>query len=98
MTTKAPPRDKKDRARPFSKKHRKYWLPVTGGMILIGALNVGIGMCSYDAPSDRHEKIELVMPKSPMWNTGEPIDAGVDAGADAAGSGSSGSSIPTPPR
>lgn len=40
----------KDRAAPFSKKHRRYWLPVTGGMILIGLVNVGIGLCSYDAP------------------------------------------------
>ena len=41
----------KDRAAPFSRKHRRYWLPVTGGMILIGVINVTIGLCSYkDAP------------------------------------------------
>ena len=48
----------KDRAAPFSKKHRRYWIPVTGGMILIGVLNVVIGLCSYkDAPVS--EPIEL---------------------------------------
>ena len=33
----------KDRARPFSRKHRKYWLTVTGGMLLIGALDLLLG-------------------------------------------------------
>lgn len=47
----------KDRARPFSRKHRRYWLPVTGGMILIGIINVAIGYCSYTRPSDVHERI-----------------------------------------
>jgi hypothetical protein len=47
----------KDRARPFSRKHRKYWIPVTGGMVLIGVLNVIIGYCSYTRPSDVHERI-----------------------------------------
>jgi hypothetical protein len=47
----------KDRARPFSRKHRKYWIPVTGGMILIGVLNIIIGYCSYTRPSDVHERI-----------------------------------------
>jgi len=47
----------KDRARPFSRKHRKYWIPVTGGMILIGVINVIVGYCSYTRPSDVHERI-----------------------------------------
>jgi len=33
----------KDRARPFSKKHRRYWMTVTGGMLLIGAIDVCLG-------------------------------------------------------
>ena len=41
----------KDRAAPFSRKHRRYWIPVTGGMLLIGAINVAIGYCSYEPPS-----------------------------------------------
>lgn len=52
----------KDRARPFSRKHRKYWFTVTGGMILIGALNVGIGMCGYEPPRTP-ERIIPVLPR-----------------------------------
>ena len=52
----------KDRARPFSRKHRKYWIPVTGGMVLIGIINVVIGFCSYTRPSDVHERILLDVP------------------------------------
>jgi hypothetical protein len=47
----------KDRARPFSRKHRRYWIPVTGGMVLIGFMNVVIGFCTYTRPSDVHERI-----------------------------------------
>jgi hypothetical protein len=42
----------KDRAAPFSKKHRRYWIPVTGGMVLIGAINILIGLHSYKAPNN----------------------------------------------
>jgi hypothetical protein len=66
----------KDRAAPFSRKHRRYWLPVTGGMLLIGAINVSIGYCSYEPPPARMEKIELVIPSSPY-----DVDAGIDAAA-----------------
>jgi hypothetical protein len=52
----------KDRARPFSKKHRRYWLTVTGGMLLIGGINVAIGMCVYDKGPDRVERIDPVLP------------------------------------
>ena len=65
----------KDRAAPFSRKHRRYWIPVTGGMLLIGAINVAIGYCSYDAPSDVHERIEVI----PRLTH----DAGVADGSDA---------------
>ena len=47
----------KDRARPFSRTHRRYWIPVTGGMVLIGVINVIIGFWSYNRPSDVHERI-----------------------------------------
>ena len=33
----------KDRSRPFARKHRATWLVVTGGMLLIGTINVVIG-------------------------------------------------------
>ena len=61
----------KDRAAPFSRKHRRYWLTVTGGMLLIGAINVVIGLMSYDAPTGQPEKIEFDLPK--IYR-----DAGVD--------------------
>jgi hypothetical protein len=54
----------KDRARPFSRKHRRYWIPVTGGMILIGIVNLALGFCSYTKPSDRHERILLDVPNA----------------------------------
>jgi hypothetical protein len=55
----------KDRARPFSRKHRRYWIPVTGGMILIGLVNVALGYCSYTRPSDVHERIVPEVPYCP---------------------------------
>ena len=42
----------KDRAAPFSRKHRRYWIPVTGGMIVIGLINVALGLSIYHAPQD----------------------------------------------
>lgn len=71
----------KDRAAPFSRKHRRYWLPVTGGMVLIGALNLAIGYCSYDPPPPPPQKIELVIPPS-SYARATATDAGIDAGMD----------------
>ena len=63
----------KDRAAPFSRKHRRYWLTITGGMILIGAINLLIGFLSYEEPSQKREKIEFDIPVR---------DAGADAPTD----------------
>ena len=52
----------KDRARPFSRKHRKYWLPVTGGMVLIGLVDLTLGYCSYTPPPELHERIVYDVP------------------------------------
>ena len=53
----------KDRAAPFSRKHRRYWIPITGGMILIGVVNLALGFCTYDpGPSEPPQKIEPVIP------------------------------------
>jgi hypothetical protein len=60
----------KDRAAPFSRKHRRYWIPVLGGMILIGFANVIIGFLAYKEPSHEHEQIRLDLIKR---------DAGIDA-------------------
>ena len=62
----------KDRAAPFSRKHRRYWFTVTGGMILIGLINILIGFLSYDEPSTKTEKMELTLPT--IYR-----DAGIDA-------------------
>lgn len=67
----------KDRAAPFSRKHMRYWLPVTGGMVLIGALCLALGFCTYDPPSSERQQIELVLP--PASGT---IDAAAPAGGD----------------
>jgi hypothetical protein len=63
----------KDRAAPFAKKHRRYWLPVTGGMILIGVINLAIGLYLYSTgPKDA--------PRTPPRSgDAELRDAGVDA-------------------
>lgn len=52
----------KDRARPFSRKHRRYWIPVTGGMILIGLVDLALGYCSYHPPPEVHERIVYDVP------------------------------------
>jgi hypothetical protein len=53
----------KDRAAPFSRKHRRYWLTVTGGMILIGAVNVIIGLTLYHPQTERPERLRLLPPR-----------------------------------
>jgi hypothetical protein len=68
----------KDRARPFSRKHRRYWLTVTGGMLLIGAINVLIGFLMWPGPERAPEPIRVDVPRVDL----EParlhaIDAGV---------------------
>ena len=76
----------KDRAAPFSRKHRRYWLPVTGGMILIGAINVVLGYCAYEPPPPAPQKIELVLPPSPYApGAGTAADAGADGATPDAG-------------
>ncbi len=52
----------KDRARPFSRKHRRYWIPITGGMLLIGVINVGLGLCVYDPPPPPPQRIIPTLP------------------------------------
>lgn len=58
----------KDRARPFSRKHRRYWIPVLGGMVLIGFVNVAIGVCTYERAGDT-EPIRVELPRD--RDTGE---------------------------
>ena len=70
----------KDRAAPFSRKHRRYWLTVTGGMLLIGLINVIIGFASYDPPSGKSEKIELQLPT--IYHDAGVVDADASLPAD----------------
>jgi hypothetical protein len=68
----------KDRARPFSRKHRRYWLTVTGGMLLIGAINVLIGFWMWPGPERAPEPILIDVPHVDL----EPArQRGLDAGA-----------------
>lgn len=69
----------KDRARPFSRKHRKYFIPVTGGMLLIGAINVGIGFCAYEPPPPAPEQIIPVLP--PPTSATPRTDGSIGLGA-----------------
>ena len=64
----------KDRAAPFSRKHRRVWIPITGGMILLGLINLAIGMYLWNNRPTDHPRTEQVEPRR-MW--GPAIDAGV---------------------
>jgi hypothetical protein len=53
----------KDRAAPFSRKHRRTWITVTGGMLVICFLNVVVGLCSYKSePKEPPQRIVLELP------------------------------------
>ena len=68
----------KDRAGPFSRKHRRYWLPVTGGMILIMVVNVGLGFWLYDT-TPRKLPVVKPVPRTVDAGVALPLDAGADA-------------------
>ena len=55
----------KDRARPFSKKHRRYWIPILGGMIVIGGINLGLGFCAYPGDKALYRTPEPIVPVLP---------------------------------
>jgi hypothetical protein len=42
----------KDRARPFSRKHRRYWLTITGGMVVIGVIDLILGFSFWPHRGD----------------------------------------------
>lgn len=63
----------KDRARPFSRKHFRYWMTAAGGMVIIMVVNVLIGFwLADDRPSQPAPKY-LPIPPSRL-----PVDAGVE--------------------
>jgi hypothetical protein len=40
----------KDRSRPFSRKHFRYWMTAAGGMVIIMVINIGLGFWLYGRP------------------------------------------------
>jgi hypothetical protein len=65
----------KDRARPFSRKHFRYWMTAAGGMVIIMVINVLLGfwLLGREKPAMPTPKYHDI-PASTL-----PIDAGVDA-------------------
>jgi hypothetical protein len=66
----------KDRARPFSRKHRRYWMTVTGGMIIIMSINLGLGVWMYRSCDSK-------APAATYYPIPAPSIIYVDAGVDA---------------
>jgi hypothetical protein len=62
----------KDRAAPFSKKHRRYWVPILGGMIVIGGLNLLLGYCAWPGEEAVYRTPEAIVPVLPALH----VDAG----------------------
>lgn len=64
----------KDRAKPFSRKHARYWMTAAGGMVIIMVINVLLGFWLYkgDKPTKRTPSYHPI-PPTPAW----AIDAGV---------------------
>ena len=63
----------KDRARPFSRKHRRYWLTVTGGMLVIGAIDLVLGYAFWP-----HRDDEGLPPQAIRYNV-KQVPPDVDA-------------------
>ena len=87
----------KDRAAPFSKKHRRYWIPILGGMIVIGGINLGLGFCAYPGAKALYRTPEPIVPVLPNLHPdgggpmpdAPPSDAAPGSGSESsAGSGS----------
>ena len=69
----------KDRAAPFSRKHRKYWLTITGGMVLIGLIDLVLGFTFWPHPDgtngDEHVpiKYDVKQAERPARDAGAPF-------------------------
>jgi hypothetical protein len=69
----------KDRARPFSRKHRKYWLTITGGMVVIGTIDLLLGFVFWPHRDDEdgpRQPIKFDVPQV-QGELARWIDAGV---------------------
>jgi hypothetical protein len=78
----------KDRSKPFSKKHVRYWMTAAGGMVIIMLVNIILGFALDDRDAKRTRKPSYQpIPPVPAWAydaavdappTDTPVDAGVD--------------------
>jgi hypothetical protein len=64
----------KDRARPFSRKHFRYWMTAAGGMVIIMVINVAIGFWLWGRDEDKGPTPKYLPVPAPL-----PRDAGLDA-------------------
>jgi hypothetical protein len=74
----------KDRARPFSRKHRKYWLTITGGMLVIAAIDLILGFSFWPHRGDEDGPPQPIHYAVRQYNAGpiaHLIDAGVPEGS-----------------
>ena len=71
----------KDRARPFSRKHRKYWLTITGGMIVIGAIDLILGFSFWPHRDGDDGPPQAIRYHVKQYNAG-PVAHLIDAGVD----------------
>lgn len=82
----------KDRARPFSRKHARYWMTAAGGMVVIMVVNVVLGFWLYGS-GDGPARTPAYLPVPPHGDAAveaAPADAGgatEAAPADAGGDG-----------
>lgn len=73
----------KDRASPFSRKHRRYWLTTAGGMVVIMSVNLGLGFglmrCKVDPPPkpDYRPIPPVVLPPDAALDARDALDAAV---------------------
>lgn len=69
----------KDRAAPFSRKHRRYWLTTAGGMVVIMSINLGLGFGLM--------RCKTTPPPTPDYRPIPPVVLPPDAGGDAGDAG-----------
>jgi hypothetical protein len=62
----------KDRARPFSRKHFRYWMTAAGGMVIIMVINVVLGFWLWGRDAEK-------APEPKYLPIPQARDAGVDS-------------------
>jgi hypothetical protein len=79
----------KDRARPFSRKHFRYWMTAAGGMVIIMAVNVGLGFWLFARPRPPADQPHYLPIPEFGFDAAQPLDAGaaLDAGTTLDGGG-----------